>query len=403
MGLLHLLQKHSAKAISLIPSLTYGPRKRFLAFGLECIGFFVLKPLSWFLGYRKKEGMRILLIEPFQMGDVAALSAMFEPLRKRFPDARLFVLGKKGPVQIATLFEEVDEVLTGSFPWSVKNGEKGSWILWFKQMLALRQYGFDLGIDVRGDVRSHLSLILAGCQKILSHKRYIYSDIFNHGLLCDYEVKDCSFHHVFDRNRFLLTGLGISEKELFPIRFPLFSVKQSGQTPTPARPYVVFHIGSSWEFKMWPFSYWAELIRLYSARYDMPLLVIAGPGEEALVDKIREALHPDPMPEVRFPTLEELVLFIQHCHLLIGCDSGPMGIANCLDTPRIALFGPGLPEVWKPYSRTSVFLQNIEGYDCYPCILKECVNPHSPCISKVSVQHVFSVANSFLDPVSAKN
>jgi len=379
----------------------YGSKKRFLAFILECFGFFVLKPLVFLAGRKSTKEFNILLIEPFQMGDVVALSVLLGPLRKKFPTAKIYILGKKGPVQIAKFLSEVEGVLHASFPWSVKNGETGSWLTWFSEMWALQKYGFTIGIDVRGDVRSHLSLLLAGCTQIISYKQYIYSDIFNHGLICDVEVKEGNYQHIFERHRFLLKGLGIPEKDLFPIQFPLFRYGEiqpdKKETPSP----ILLHIGASWEFKMWPFAHWAGIIRQLSSHYSIPILIVAGPGEEHLVEGIRKLLKPQEMPEVCFPNLEELIRLLQNCRLIIGCDSGPMCIANCLDIPRIALFGPGLPEVWKPYTKTSYFLQAIEGYDCYPCILKVCVRPESSCISQVKILDVFTTAKTILDGVPA--
>ena len=381
-------------------SLTYGPKKRFFAFVLECIGFFICKPLAILTGRGKKDSPNILIIEPFQMGDIIALSAIFGPLRKKYPLARFYILGKKGPVQIARLLTDVEDILFADFPWSTKGNESGSWLLWFQQMRAFRRYGFSLGIDVRGDVRSHLSLILAGCRSILSFRQYIYSDIQNHGMLADYQVNECRFRHVFDRNRFLLTGLGIPETELFPVSFPLFTIKEGGgRNQEKKTRSILLHVGASWLYKMWPLEHWAGLIRQFQDEGIGPVIVVAGPGEEHIVEGIRNLLPKEDMPEVRFPTLPELIALLQNASLLIGCDSGPMCIANALDIPRIALFGPGIPEVWKPYSDSSVFLQDVAGYDCYPCILKECVRPDSPCIAQITTKHVSDQAKRIVGTV----
>lgn len=368
--------------------LRYGPKKRLLAFLLELAGFFLLKPLNLFRNSKLKSVRKILLIEPFQMGDIVALSALFEPLKSRYPEAQIFILGKKGPVAVARFIQEVDEVLDAPFPWSVKGEEKASWKDWFKTMWALRVHRFDLGIDVRGDVRSHLSLLLAGCGFILSYRRYIYSDIYNHGLLCNVEVGEEHGEHVFDKNRFLLTGLGFSNLELFPIRFPLFSLKGPGTKER--TPKILLHIGSSWKYKMWPTANWAELAFRLKQELQLEPVLVAGPGESSLVDEILKQIPGYWKPEVLFPSLPQLLQLLAEAALLVGGDSGPMCIANCLDTPRLAIFGPGLPSVWEPYQKPHLALQDVKGYTCYPCIQKTCFHPDQPCTSRISVSHVLN-------------
>lgn len=367
--------------------LRYGPKKRLMAFLLEVAGFFLLKPLNLFRKSSPQSIRKILLIEPFQMGDIVALSALFEPLKKRYPEARLFVLGKKGPVAVANFLAEVDEVLDAPFPWSAKGGEKASWKEWIRAMWKLRVHRFDLGIDVRGDVRSHLSLLLAGCGFLLSYRRYIYSDIYNHGLLCDVEVGEEHGSHVFDKNRFLLTGLGFSNAELFPIRFPLFSLKQTAVS-NPLEGSVLLHIGSSWKYKMWPHANWAELAIRLKKDFQVEPVLVAGPGEDKEVQEIQDRIPGDWKPEVLFPSLPQLLQLLSKARLLIGADSGPMCIANCLNTPRIAIFGPGLPPVWEPYQQPHLALQDVKNYSCYPCIQKTCFHPDQPCTSRISVSHV---------------
>lgn len=365
--------------------LRYGPKKRLLAFLLELAGFFLIKPLRLFRK-RNPEIQRILLIEPFQMGDIVALSALFVPLRQKYPHARIYILGKKGPVAIARYLKEVEGAFEAPFPWSAKGEEKASWKDWFWAMWQLRTHHFDLGLDVRGDVRSHLSLLLAGCSRLVSFRRYIYSDIYNHGLLCDVEVGEDHGPHVFDKNRYLLTGLGFLEEELFPIRFPLFTLIRLDPELSPEK--VLLHIGSSWQYKMWPLGNWADLAHKLKTEHQLEPALVAGPGEEPMVKEILERIPGEWKPEVIYPSLPQLIQLLSQARLLIGGDSGPMCIANCLDTPRIAIFGPGLPSVWEPYQKSHLALQKVEGYSCYPCIQKICYHPDQPCTSRISVSHV---------------
>jgi ADP-heptose:LPS heptosyltransferase len=367
----------------------YGLKKQLAARLMEVIFFILAKPFNLFR--KKGEIRKILLIEPFQMGDIAALSALFSPLKSRFPEAGIYIAGKKGPVMLATCMEDVEAVYPIEFPWSRKNKEKGSWMNWLKQSLSLRNHHFDLGIDVRGDVRSQATLVLAGCASVLSFRRYIYSDIRVSGLLCDYSLEESPYSHVFERNRYLLSGIGIPEDALFPIQFPLFRV--AGEIPHHP---IVLHVGAGWEYRNWPAASWAALISSLRKYPGIEPIIVAAPGDEQILEKIAAFLKKDAMPEVLFTSLPDLCRILTGAGIFIGSDSGPMAISNCLQSRQVSIFGPGLPDVWRPYSKKSVFLHEAKGYDCYPCTQTFCQRAADPCVGKVSTELVLEATKRVL-------
>lgn len=372
-------------------TLRYGWKKQVATYALELVGYLIV----WIIDLLKKtksgQKKRILLIEPFQMGDVAALSVLFHPLAELYPDSELYVLARKGPGQIATTFSEVTDLLISPFPW-VKDELKGfrNWLDWFQKMLSYRRYGFDLGIDVRGDVRSQISLKLAGCVNVLSYRQYIYSDLKVAGFLVDFKTKSTDLPHIFDRNRFLLTGLGASKESLFPINFPTFHLKEVHPIPHEWKNSIVIHPGASWKFKLWKDEEWALLIKNILDRLDKDVIIVGITSEKNIVRSIANKVGSEERISIFFPTLEGLIRILKSCYGLIGVDSGPMCIANCLSIPRIALFGPGVSEVWKPYANGD-FIQRVENYRCYPCIQKECIHPQNSCMTKISSEDVYKI------------
>lgn len=382
--------------------ITYGKKKRILALLFETAGWLLWQLVGVFRPAGKAEGpRRILILEPFMMGDVVALSALLQPLRRHWPDAVIAFCGRPGALEAARFFEGVDVCIPASFPWRDTRKGFGKWFGWLQQMVALRREGFELGIDVRGDVRSQVSLRLAGCREVLSYRRYVYSDIVNRGWLVSYLSPDSPFSHILDRNRFLLCSLGIGEKELFPVTFPLVRKKPglpvAGYSGMEETGFLV-HIGSSWHYKRWPPENWVSLIRSVRRRFPgLPVTVVAGPDEKDLMAAVQGACGEVGGISFCFPSLEALFDAIGGCRLLVGCDSGPMSIANALDVPRIALFGPGPPGVWRPYTEKGRFIQKTAGYSCYPCEQIQCVRPDSPCIAQIRPQDVEQLAIAFLE------
>ena len=75
---------------------TYSRKIVKLARVLEKTAFYIHKIFS--IRKSKVEGPgeidKILMIEPFQLGDVASLSVMIEPIRNKFPAASIFIINK---------------------------------------------------------------------------------------------------------------------------------------------------------------------------------------------------------------------------------------------------------------------------------------------------------------------
>jgi ADP-heptose:LPS heptosyltransferase len=102
------------------------------------------------------------------------------------------------------------------------------------------------------------------------------------------------------------------------------------------------------------------------------------------------------MPEVLFTSLPDLCRILTGAGIFIGSDSGPMAISNCLQSRQVSIFGPGLPDVWRPYSKKSVFLHEAKGYDCYPCTQTFCQRAADPCVGKVSTKLVLEATKRVL-------
>ena len=96
---------------------------------------------------------KILIVEPFQMGDVIALSILIGPLKKRFPKSSLFVLTQKKNKDIFQ-FDDRINVITSEFPWSdyKKKFNFKRYFRLLKDLIIYRTLRINIGIDPRGDI-----------------------------------------------------------------------------------------------------------------------------------------------------------------------------------------------------------------------------------------------------------
>ncbi len=335
---------------------------------------------------------RILLIEPFQMGDVLSLTVMLDPLQAAFPRSDIWVLTKEKNKEVLAIDNRISGVLTTVFPWSNYSGKLGAFSDWMllAKFLYAHHGEFDVGIDTRGDIRSQVILLLLGCRIRLGYTRYFHTNLRAWGLLLTHKAGENRSAHRYDWNREILRALTIDPGK--PVLPPVLHLPERLSKERAAfAPVILVHIGGGWRFKRWSNAKWIALIR------ELKTLglteVIAGSTEEPELKIVQSGL-----PEINCSvtrSYEDLVLKIQSADLFVCLDSGPMNLAVLLGKSVLALFGPGDSEMWRPYVNGQ-FIHKKEEFPCNPCAQRTCVFPDSSCMDKIEVSEVLAAAKKML-------
>jgi ADP-heptose:LPS heptosyltransferase len=101
----------------------------------------------------------------------------------------------------------------------------------------------------------------------------------------------------------------------------------------------------TWPAKTWPASHAASLCRRLIAS-GRRLVLIAGPGEEPLAERIATLA---PGLRVLPPCgVAAMAAVVARLAAVIGTDSGPRHVAAALGVPTFAWFGPTHPDTWNP-------------------------------------------------------
>ncbi|MBL7849749.1 MAG: glycosyltransferase family 9 protein [Cyclobacteriaceae bacterium] len=365
---------------------------------LEAIA--ALLSLPWRVARRPRPALRrVLLVEPFQMGDVLSLTAMIDPLERKFGALEWYVLTKPAGGAILRMDPRIS-VLSVDFPWS-DHGEKKISVsrTWnaIRQVWRFRRIDFDLGIDTRGDIRSQLLMVISGCRMRLGYRSYLNSNLSVWGLLLTHYPIRPKYRHRFEWNLYLLTALGMEESELFPLRLPCFSPSSASEQV--GKRYPVVHVGGGWIHRRWPEENWMALIRWLAQRVDW-VHVIGGEGEREILDRIALGIRESANVRIEVTDLSGLVRSISRCSFFVGLDSGPMNLAASLNRPSIALFGPGDTEMWRPLSAGSVVVRRTENFPCSPCLQITCLYPGRNCMHAIQVADVVSILERLLNDIS---
>jgi len=366
----------------------------------EVGAFIFLLPVTCFNRKRNPGSKKILLVEPFQMGDVLSLTPLIQPLLSKFPAAEIFVLTKKSSGSILEFDSRIKGIIKLDFSWSdygVKTNKLNRLIKVARETIKLRRYKFDLGLDTRGDIRSQILMTLAGCRQRVGYLNYLHSNINVKGLLLTHQLEKSRHMHRYQWNLELLSVLGWSEADLFPVKFPSF-VPDRITIGAPSSDHTVVHIGGGWQYKRWDELKWIELIHQLTRQWAEDIIVIAGPGEKDVIDRIELVVSNSGYRhrvKFRITSLEEMIVLIHQCNRFIGLDSGPMNVAVCLNKKVVALFGPGDSTMWSPLNEGAKFIHKKEKFPCNPCHQITCLFPSKSCMEEIEVSDVLSeLANS---------
>ena len=199
--------------------------------------------------------------------------------------------------------------------------------------------------------------------------------------------------HVAELNYSLAERAGALRplKPEYPLRIPA-GVVASVRTRLAERgigDYIVVSPGGSWRAKCWPAERYGEFCREFEKRNSLPAVVIHGPGEEALAEKVCRAAIPA-TPVVIATTIEELMGLLAHARCVIAADSGPLHLAVALGTQVVGLYGPTDPARNGPFAPGAVIISEARPEE----ISYKRRTSYSAAMLRITVEQVVEAADS---------
>jgi ADP-heptose:LPS heptosyltransferase len=337
--------------------------------------------------------LRIAIIEPFQMGDVLSVSPMLDIIHSQKFTSHVYLISKDANKYIYEDDSRVKSTFVLDFPWTDSENSRISfgtllrYFMVFVNTLGLRKHKFDIGIDVRGDVRSQLILNWIGCKTIVGHTNYLGSNINLNGWLLDRKV-NIPITHRFDWNIATLTALGFTNVK---VTLPSFSIPKEKRHIS--KNYIVIHYGAGWKYRRWKMKKWEELVKKLKDKFpNLLIVVVGGEFEYSQFFKIKGILSSNEII-FRKTSFRELVNLLYFSEFFIGLDSGPMNLAAVLNKKTLVLFGPGNSTIWGPYEQKESIIHKQENFSCSPCIQKKCIYKSFNCMDAIEVQDVLRRLN----------
>ena len=145
--------------------------------------------------------------------------------------------------------------------------------------------------------------------------------------------------------------------------------------------------------KLWLPERFAAVARHFEKRWSMRALVLVGPSEVELGERIAAEGGAIALSKPVLP-LDKLKALVRRGALMITGDTGPRHLAVAFDRPVVCLMGPSDPN-YTNYclEQTALIRKDLE---CSPCQRKTCPLGHHRCMRDIEVEEVIAAGERLL-------
>ena len=329
----------------------------------------------------------ILIIGHSNIGDVCYDLMVVNPLRRRFPQAKISFLTSSRAENILQGYEGLDKVFT--FDRHTKDrGLRGRLCL----MTTLIRERFDLAVVLK----STLMHKFLGIPCVWSVRKYLGCEPSEKKIhIVDIYLEFLRYHGIDAQEAIFGFALGEEEKNFCDT----FLAKEG----ISAKDKVVGILPmANWSLKSWPIDKWNELAGILKSQYGIKVINLSKSSNDPFIQMVlknisREIISADKT------TLKQAMALIKRCNLFIGPDSSLLHLTSCQGIEVIGLYGPSSGEYFYPYFHRYNTVVSKEKLHCMPCYpgLKPCPCKkklqHGACMEGISVKDVLELARQKLN------
>lgn len=324
---------------------------------------------------------KILVINLAFIGDVLLTTPVTRALRERYPNANIDML----VIPVAEPIARLNPYINQTFVYDKRGRHKKISQLW-PLIRSLRQQRYDLAVSTNFALRGSMVAWATGARWRAGYDAQHAGWFLTHV---------ASSHRPFIRHEAenqldVLKPLGITTEDTrLSLRINPLDQKNAADrvARSSGKSLVVLCPAGSYPQKSWTVKGYAALLKAIAPQADCCL--IGGPKEADYLQQINDRAGNVAQIFGGTLTLGESAGLISLSDLLITVDTGPLHIAQAVDTPVLALFGPTDPKGWGPRGQQDVVLR--APVECSPCWGK--VNcEHHNCMEQISSEQVISAA-----------
>jgi lipopolysaccharide heptosyltransferase II len=354
------------------------------------------------------EYKKILIINPYGIGDVLFTTPVIRNLRQAYPEASIAYLANRRNADWLKVDPNLDRIFVyerDEFVQVYRQNPLKFVQKWFEFYKAIKQEGFDLVLDY--SLNSTFGFLSAAC----GIKKRVGLDYRKRGRFLTDRIpfKGYDDKHIIEYNLDLLRYLQISvQTNQMVFNVPAQDLQWAKKwilenNIDPSRPLiaVVAGGGASWgqgaKYRRWAVAKYAELLDKIIENFDAAIILLGDSKEEELC---RELVNQANFPlywAVGKTSLPGMAALLAQCQLAIVNDAGPLHVAIAVGIKTVSIFGPVDPRIYGPYpAEGHVVVQ--KNLPCQPCYrrfrMASC--SHISCLGELTVDEVYRKVQSIL-------
>ena len=353
---------------------------------------------------------KILLINPFGIGDVLFTTPIIHTLKDSFPEIKIGYLCNRRTASILENNPFIDFVFIYERDEFQKVRE-GSFINWVKKNLdfldKIKQQGFDLAIDFSLNSQYGFFSWFAGIRERVG---YNYK---NRGWLLSKKIKlegYCDKHIVeyyADLLKLISIDLKYRKLELYINQIDLAWAEaflnrhriNSGDLLVAIIPGAGASWGKDAYLKRWSPDNFAAVSDKIIENYKAKIIIMGDLSEKEVAKSMLNTLHYETIDACGETNLGQFAALLSRMNLVITNDGGPMHLAVALGIKTVSIFGPVDEKVYGIFPPSDNHIIIKKDLSCRPCYQKfrmpRCFRDRE-CINSISIEEVFEAARKLL-------
>jgi lipopolysaccharide heptosyltransferase II len=337
---------------------------------------------------------RILVFEPFLLGDFLMATAAFRFLKQYFPEAQIDCVAPPKMAELQAFFPWLDEIIPFRCPWSpaYRDWSLSNLRRLWRLVRQLRGNRYDWAFDLRGDVRDIFFLFLTGATR-----RAAFAETGGGWLLTDVvRYRGQPYTHQLEGNVLVVTQpLAVrprSEDFACAMEIPgeWLECASAWLRARGLEQFVGIHPAAGLAHKRWPAASWIELLdRVVLPR--LPVVLFGTPEDGPVLAEITRGVRLCDRVHCAQVPLQLFFALTSMAQGMVCLDSAAAHVAAATMTPVVALYGPRPASLARPYASRArtVFLEEVP---CRPCS-RWCTQPRNFCMQDLSVALVADALN----------
>jgi len=339
--------------------------------------------------------MKILIINPFGIGDVIFSFPMIEAIREAHPDCEVHMVCNERTHEIIALNPSVQKsiIFNRDRMRSLLKHDLLGFVRKAKELMAvIKKEKYDACLDLSMGREYALVMMLLGIQKRVG------LDFKSRGRFLTDKISILGFDFKSVREYYMDVAKAWSSKVEDTIVYPTLT-----RPLAQIRGYDKYIVvapggGKSWgkeaHFKQWPPDRFAAVVKRLASDLSAKIVILGDDDEKALCESMTGQ---DACPDATLwigKSLTEVMSILQGATLFVGNDGGLLHLANVLHTPVVGIYGPVNEKVYGPLpgSEHAVITEPVECRPCYARFRFPRCAYDKRCLTQISVDRVFDAA-----------